>query len=500
VQKSCSGSLAAGKGTFLEKGVLVAVTLVCLFAPSEFLLEIAFLATGAGVACAVSWLHRSQSASYVRASNAKVSVCKPSSVGCQNRCSSIAQNVTTASGGAASDSALDSQAEAPQTLLLPWRFEAEDYHGQVEELVPQLCVPAAAERAAQHIHASIAKAVGKILPNVSVVVMLGGNPLRGGRRDVSVPEVDVVALADDSSLSEEDTAGRLKHLKTTLRSCTNAIVYRSADFRFRRSAFKGPEPKVTLLAQLPAWMGGKAVAVDFSVNSLMPARNAALLSECGRLTPGLLELILFVKCWAKERGVCHSSVGHLPAYAWTLLCIYFMQVVHDGRQRVPALKDLRLSLAGGVPSCSYSCVEQAGTGCQETTEVAVGKLFRKFIEFYSCKMDWRTEGVCVRLGQRAMPSATTKPQRRHEDALPLAESVAGLSRLVIEDPFDASSDVGLCLSDWGLERLYEELSRAHALLAEGATLEALLHPWEPPTGDRTKSADLPEAASVHIEA
>merc|ERR1711920_1007413 len=92
--------------------------------------------------------------------------------------------------------------------------------------------------------------------------------------------------------------------------------------KFRRSVFKGQEPKVTLIAE----MNGKAIPIDFSVNTTTPLHNAALLTECGQIEPRAKQLILFVRRWAKDRGVSHAAKGHLSPYAWSLLVIYFLQV------------------------------------------------------------------------------------------------------------------------------------------------------------------------------
>merc|ERR1712066_969682 len=93
-------------------------------------------------------------------------------------------------------------------------------------------------------------------------------------------------------------------------------------FKFRRSAFKGQEPKVTLMAEI----NGKTIPIDFSVNTTTPLYNAALLTECGQIEPRAKELILLVRRWAKDRGISHAAKGHLSPYAWSLLVIYFLQV------------------------------------------------------------------------------------------------------------------------------------------------------------------------------
>lgn len=75
--------------------------------------------------------------------------------------------------------------------------------------------------------------------------------------------------------------------------------------------------KVTMLAV----DGASAVPIDLAVNCSTPLRNAALITQCGRLDAHARALILLVRRWARDRGICHAAKGHLPPYCWTLLAI-----------------------------------------------------------------------------------------------------------------------------------------------------------------------------------
>merc|ERR1719433_2310894 len=96
------------------------------------------------------------------------------------------------------------------------------------------------------------------------------------------------------------------------------------------------EPKVTLMA---SGFGSQCIPVDFSVNTVVPLYNTALITECGHADPRARDLILLVRRWAKDRGVSHAAKGHLSPYAWTLLATYFMQVRAD--QDGPQLTQLK---------------------------------------------------------------------------------------------------------------------------------------------------------------
>merc|ERR1711862_1091594 len=93
--------------------------------------------------------------------------------------------------------------------------------------------------------------------------------------------------------------------------------------------------------------------------------GAALLTECGQLEPRARELILLVKRWAKDRGICHAAKGHLSPYSWTLLCIFFLQVREE--PMLPPLDRFKKSsaLCGTIASknpsdrgVSETCVPQ----------------------------------------------------------------------------------------------------------------------------------------------
>merc|ERR1719160_685486 len=131
--------------------------------------------------------------------------------------------------------------------------------------------------------------------------------------------------------------------KSAIRACTDLLVSK-AGFKFRRSAFRGDEPKVTLLAPATLGLSEQAIPVDFSVNSVTPLYNAALLTECGQIDKRARALILLVKRWAKDRGICHAAKGHLAPYAWSLLAIYFLQVhEQDGGPVLPPLSGFKVS-------------------------------------------------------------------------------------------------------------------------------------------------------------
>merc|ERR1719401_2586275 len=114
--------------------------------------------------------------------------------------------------------------------------------------------------------------------------------------------------------------------KSAIRLCTDRLVG-AGGFKFRRSAFRSQEPRVTLIAPLPSEDCAElGVPVSVSVNTMTAVYIDVLLRECEKLEPRAKELMLLVKRWAKDRGISHSAKSHLSPYTWMLLTIYFIQV------------------------------------------------------------------------------------------------------------------------------------------------------------------------------
>jgi len=265
--------------------------------------------------------------------------------------------------------------------------------------------------------------------------------------------------------------------KSAIRVCTSLLV--SIGFKFRRSSFRSDEPKVTLLAPVALGASHVSIPIDFSINNTTPLYNMALLTECGHMDLRAKSLILLVKRWAKDRGICHASKGHLPPYAWSLLAIYYLQtgvVEPDGGLPLPALDAFALS-SGLIPpkgdEASSKLKRSASRPAPTTAQKTMGDLFRGFVRFYNQEFDWRKEAVSVRLGKRASPSMSLDIHVVLNDDGTTAVSP------IIEDPFDSKKNLGCCTNASSLQRFLEELDRADRLLAQHTSLTQLLEPWRP---------------------
>jgi hypothetical protein len=373
-------------------------------------------------------------------------------------------------------------------------FQSSAWDAQVTELLHQIAPSIDDDKIVAKLAGMVKAAIKPMIPEVEVVGFASGDLTRKKAFGVAVPDVDVVANVNPLVLAER-LGGRLgsfngkldpkKLQKSAIRACTDRLVS-AGGFKFRRSAFRGAEPKVTLLAPASFGICEDSIPIDFSVNAVSPLHNAALLTECGQMDPRARELILLVKRWAKDRGICHAAKGHLSPYAWSLLCVFFLQAgMKDDESILPSLasfkKASKLARLSPVESPSQP------TGSQKSTAT----LFADFISFYHENFDWKTEAVSLRAGRRGNPGLSLP--------LHIIVSEDGKTTSVgpsIEDPFDDGHNLGAGMSSPSLSRLFEELARASDICSKAVSLAELLEPWAPPEQEHESSDNRDEDKSA----
>merc|ERR1719213_839603 len=294
--------------------------------------------------------------------------------------------------------------------------------------------------------------------------------------------------------SHNDKFDPKKLQKSAIRACTDRLVSEGG-FKFRRSAFRGEEPKVTLLAPASFGICNDAIPIDFSVNAVGPLHNAALFTECGQLEPRARSLILLVKRWAKDRGICHAAKGHLSPYAWSLLSMFFLQTGVEGGSLLPPVENFKTASQlmpdseRGRPGESTS-KKLGWTSPEALQNKSVGELFKEFMHFYHASFDWKAEAVSVRAGKRNQPGLTLPLHIiLHDDG----KTEVGPS---IEDPFDNSQNLGEILHAASVARLHEEFARADAMCNTGCSLDALLEPWMPPEQEKESEVNKDDEMSL----
>lgn len=392
------------------------------------------------------------------------------------------------------------QTPSAQPLSAPV-FQATGWDSEVKELLTQIKPTKTSEENVQKLVEIAKKAICQLIPEAEVFGFALGDISRGTAFGVAVPEVELLVRCSPEKLfqhlhlrlqNREPKAMLLderKIQKSAIRACTDLLV--NVGFKFRRSAFRGEEPKVTLLAPVTLGISDKAVPVDFSVNSITPVYNSALMQVAAALDSRVLELGLLVKRWAKDRGVCHAAKAHLSPYAWNLLCVFFLQCLGDkeGKDGVlPAFDKLDWSGCpiGNKKACVSNEQESSWVTPKEYDGMEAPELLKEFFRFYRYNVDWSKEGVSLHRARRGslprrMKTAVIQPDPT-DASVYIPEYTFGdpSVALAIEDPWERTRNLSSDLTYFALCRLKEELCRACNLCEENASLSKLLDPWVPP--------------------
>eukprot|EP00933_Yihiella_yeosuensis_P030706 TRINITY_DN242_c0_g1_i1.p1 TRINITY_DN242_c0_g1~~TRINITY_DN242_c0_g1_i1.p1 ORF type:complete len:510 (-),score=121.11 TRINITY_DN242_c0_g1_i1:108-1637(-) len=350
-------------------------------------------------------------------------------------------------------------------------FQATGWDAEIEELLQRLMPTKQSEAAVEAIARAVQRLLQPTLPDAKVAAFASANPVSSHAFGVAVPEVDVVVSTCGAASSGRSSGMQVKNgdvgklQKSLIRNCTDRLVSNGA-FKFRRSAFRGLEPKVTLIAPAVGLHGLDSTAaqipINLSVNATNPARCATLLEGCERFSPDAKALILLVRRWAKDRGVSHAAKGHLSPYCWTLLAIYYLQV---------GLEDM-----GGSVLPPLASLMKSGTKPEPVKQSSktVAELFKGFFKFYTQHFDWRKEAVSVRLGKRSPPDASLPVH--------IMLQTDGKTTQIgpnVEEPFDGAVNLADGMNCISFSRLTEELLRSHELCGSGSSLAVLLEPWAP---------------------
>eukprot|EP00930_Biecheleria_cincta_P067177 TRINITY_DN535_c0_g1_i2.p1 TRINITY_DN535_c0_g1~~TRINITY_DN535_c0_g1_i2.p1 ORF type:complete len:514 (-),score=109.86 TRINITY_DN535_c0_g1_i2:286-1827(-) len=388
------------------------------------------------------------------------------------------------------------QVQTPAQPVQAPSFTSVGLEAEAKELMQQLVPKPECQRGVDKLAEAVKYMLAGTLPEVEVLGFVSSDLSRGRANGVAVPDVDVVINVSPSSLAtqlSQPAKGRADQRtlqKWALRVCADKLVS-FGGFKFRRSGFRGSEPKMTLLVPPTLGIFQHAVAIDISVNGVTPLHSAALLTECGKINPCAKELILLVRRWAKDRGVCHSPKGHFSPYIWSLLTIFYLQVAHrPGESLLPALE--KFQAISSLLNCKKRPMpadpKNGPKPCTEEAmpEDSLASLLRGFMNFYAYEFVWKSEAVCVRRGQRG-PAPLTLPIHIIEHDGNTQGTEPGPS---VEDPFAVSNNLADGMNAWSFQRMREELRRAADILAEEtASLSKLLEPWAPHV------PETPEAAS-----
>jgi DNA polymerase sigma len=180
----------------------------------------------------------------------------------------------------------------------------------------------------------------------------------------------------------------------------------------------------------------KEQEVDLSINNTAPLLNTRLLRAVASLDKRVVELVVAIKMWTKQKKLCGAVDGHLCSYAFALMVIYFLQVA----------KSISMpSLQSGANDDSFRDDDSADRVASIVRdrdwkiETPLFLLVCGFFAFYAglpgpgdeLPFEWGSEVVSVRHGRRLTSSDKVFSELRG-----LQEE-----RLHIEDPFEHSRNL-----------------------------------------------------------
>jgi len=336
------------------------------------------------------------------------------------------------------------------------------WEADVQFLLSQITPTAASEQAAQDLVETVKAAIQPLFPDADVCGFVSGG-LEGSRAfRVAVPDIELV-ISISPEVLQQKLLGKVqkklgKHFEKAAIRCIAETLVSSYGFKFRRSAFRGEEPKLTLLAP-PQSPQGEALPLDVAVNAETPLYAAALLSESAQWDQRAKQLILLVRRWAKDRGICHAAKGYLSPYHWSLLVIYFLQV-HPERVLPPLTS---FTAYQQLSQASSSAVANS-PGEMTQGKAHTSKLLKDFMYFY-CNFDWKNEMINPIFGRRG-------PSTFQEDS-------TQPSPLILRDPF-GPCNLGRRISTSSFSRIKDEFERASDICSEGSSPGKIFELWVPP--------------------
>ena len=241
-----------------------------------------------------------------------------------------------------------------------------------------------------------------------------------------------------------------------------------------------------------------------------PIRLVAHLSVCDRLgvwtsvlvrtylvcDPRARELALFVKCWARRRGLVHDGGGGdggggdsdgggggLSSHAWLLLVLFHLQTCSQKLlptlQAAPTARRVVGSADGSPFDCSFASVDEierssawrrgavhaelsssARSRSHPRRDLELGDLILGFFARYEAEC--RAALDAARAGH---PGGTGRIISVRAGQLLRGPSSPSPTLFAIEDPFDPGRDLGATLSFRSLEEIHSELRDARDQIA-----------------------------------
>jgi DNA polymerase sigma len=214
---------------------------------------------------------------------------------------------------------------------------------------------------------------------------------------------------------------------------------------------------------------------DICINNKLATENTRLLNTYADLDARVRPLCLLVKYWAKQKDINTPRAGTLSSYAYVNLVIYFLQT--RKKPVLPVLQQIRPPNQEGATNIidgfdCYFCDDRSylqrlgfGRGVNPNKE-SLGQLLVEFFKFFATNVfNFHDDVVSIRLGRTI--------SKEEKEWTPKSNSRRDRYWWCIEDPFEASHNLGRVADKDSLYTMRGEFIRAYKALLEGRLDEML---------------------------
>ena len=217
-----------------------------------------------------------------------------------------------------------------------------------------------------------------------------------------------------------------------------------------------------------------ALQVDISIGNNNAVYNTALLKKYLSLDYCVRPLVLVVKKWAKQRGVCDTRNSTLSSYSWTLLVIHFLQICSPPVLPFVDPSEVKRDLFTTMePEPLIPIVDKV-----ESTEHSLGSLLLGFFYYYgvpssseASSFDLFNHSICftsskkvsVKMNSKNLAnSATFEDENNFDDT---TNRSTPWWRVSMQDPLEFDRDLGDVIRDIrGQAHILNELNRGYQII------------------------------------
>jgi DNA polymerase sigma len=177
---------------------------------------------------------------------------------------------------------------------------------------------------------------------------------------------------------------------------------------------------------------------DICINNTLAVKNTELIGDYCKMDPRVVEMIYFVKHWAKQRKLNEPYQGTLSSYAYVLMVIHYLQ-----RSMDPVLPNLQLNCEG---------IHWNKKEVLKLNGKSVGYLIMGFFYYFAYEFDFGKDVISIKtehVTKKELKWTDPEEQRNY---------------FCIEDPFEIGFNVGRSVPEENMEMLKSEFVRALMLI------------------------------------